>query len=77
MVVTPGHFIWSRSFGRDNDSELVVDPTRTMVAPNMSEDMAAVDGELYVVYESGAKKFSDADYNVRTIHHGPLAELVP
>ena len=38
---------------------------------------AAIDGELYAVYESGAKKFADADYKVRTIHHGNLAELVP
>jgi hypothetical protein len=81
MVVAPDDFIWSRSFGRNDDSELVVDPvdgepTRTVVSPNMSEDMAIVDGELYVVYESGAKKFADADYKVRTIHHGPLASLV-
>ena len=45
------------------------------MAPNMSEDMAVVDGELYVVYESGAQKFSDADYKVRTIHHGSLSVL--
>ncbi|MPY95371.1 MAG: hypothetical protein GEV08_20650 [Acidimicrobiia bacterium] len=81
MAVTPEHIIWSRSFGRDNDSELVVDPLggqagRTVTAPNMSEDMAIVDGELHVVYESGAQKFSDADYKVRTIHHGSLSALI-
>jgi hypothetical protein len=82
MAITSTHFVWSRSYGRDNDSELTVDPrsgpiTRTVVAPNMSEDLAIVNGELYVVYESGALKYADADYKVRTIHHGPLAELIP
>jgi hypothetical protein len=82
MVVTPEDFVWSRSFGRDNDSELVVDPidgpvSRTVTAPNMSEDMAIVDGEIHVVYESGAQKFADADYKVRTIHHGSLGALIP
>ena len=82
MAITPTHFVWSLSFGRHNDSELAVDPRdgpieRVVVAPNMSEDLATVGGELYVVYESAAMKYSDADYQVRTIHHGPLAELIP
>jgi hypothetical protein len=82
MAITPTHFVWSRSYGQDADSELTVDPragaiTRRLVAPNMSEDLATVGGELYVVYESGARKYAGADYKVRTIHHGPLAELIP
>lgn len=82
MAITPTHFVWSRSQGRNNDSRLTVDPrdgaiTREVVAPNMSEDLATVGGELYVVYESGARKYADADYQVRTIHHGSLAELIP
>lgn len=82
MAITPAHFVWSRSYGRDADSELTVDPrdgaiSRRVVAPNMSEDLATVGGELYVVYESGARKYGDADYKVRTVHHGPLAELIP
>ncbi|GLZ32299.1 hypothetical protein Lesp02_44870 [Lentzea sp. NBRC 105346] len=82
MAITSAHFIWSRSWGRDNDSQIVVDPrngaiSRTVTAPNMSEDLATVGGQLYVVYESGAKKYADADYKVRTIHHGPLSELIP
>jgi len=28
-----------------------------------------------VLYESGAKHYSDADYRVRTIHHAPVAAL--
>jgi hypothetical protein len=73
--------VWSRSFSRDADSELAVgplegEPTKRLVAPNMSEDLAVAGDELFVVYESGAKKFSDADYKVRTIHHGPVAGVV-
>jgi hypothetical protein len=80
-VFTPTHIIWSRSFGEDRDSQLVVaplgdSPGRTVTAPNMSEDMAVVDGDLYVVYESAAQKFAGADYKVRTIHHGSLSELI-
>lgn len=82
MAITSTHFVWSLSWGRDNDSQLVVDSrdgpiSRTVTAPNMSEDLATVGGEVYVVYESGAMKYSDADYKVRTIHHGPLSELIP
>lgn len=82
MAITATDFVWSRSAGRNNDSELTVDPrdgaiTRRVVAPNMSEDLATVDGELYVVYESAAMKYSDADYQVRTIHHGKLSALIP
>ncbi|MGH8898083.1 MAG: hypothetical protein ACRDZ4_13950 [Egibacteraceae bacterium] len=82
MAITSTHFIWSRSYGRNNDSQIVVDPrdgpiTRSVTAPNMSEDLATADGEVYVVYESGAMKYSDADYKVRTIHHGPLSKLIP
>jgi hypothetical protein len=42
----------------------------------MSEDLAVVDGELYVIYESAAQKFPDADYKVRTIHHGSLSDMI-
>jgi hypothetical protein len=80
MTVTPGGAILSRSFSRDADSELVIGPlagapSRAIVAPNMAEDTAIAGDELYVLYESGAKKFADADYRVRTIHHGPLSAL--
>lgn len=82
MAITAEHFVWSRSYGRNNDSTLVVDPrsgpiVRTVTAPNMSEDLATVGGELYVVYESAAMKYADADYQVRTIHHGKTSALIP
>jgi hypothetical protein len=31
--------------------------------------------EIHVLYESGAKRYSGADYRVRTIHHAPVAAL--
>jgi hypothetical protein len=81
MAITDKDFVWSRSFGRNNDSQLVVDSrngpvSRRVTAPNMSEDLAIADGELYVVYESSAKKYSDADYIIRSIHHGKLSALI-
>jgi hypothetical protein len=82
MAITSTHFVWNRSWGRDNDSQLAVDPrsgpiVRSITEPNMSEDLAVANGEVYVMYESGAMKYSDADYKVRTIHHGKLSELIP
>jgi hypothetical protein len=82
MAITPTHFIWSRSYGRNNDSQIAVDPRngsiiRSVTAPNMSEDLATANSEVYVVYESGAMKYSNADYKVRTIHHGQLSKLIP
>ena len=73
--------IMSGSFNRDADSQLAIGPTggdasRTIVAPNMAEDTAVAGEELYIVYESGAEKFADADYRVRTIHHAPLSEII-
>ena len=80
MTITADLSVLSRSFNRDADSELAIGPpegvpTSTVVAPNMAEDTAVAGDELYIVYESGANKFADADYRVRTIHHGPIAAL--
>jgi hypothetical protein len=82
MAVTSTHFIWSRSNGRDNDSSIAMNRPglavlRTITAPNMSEDLAIADGKVFVVYESAARKYADADYQVRTIHHAQLSELLP
>ncbi len=83
MAIAGDKVIWSRSGGRDNDSRLDVrrlnDPAKTVraiVAPNMSEGLATVGAQLHVLYESGSAIYSDADYRVRTVHHGPLAKLV-
>ncbi|HEX8346040.1 MAG TPA: hypothetical protein VF657_15065 [Actinoplanes sp.] len=82
LAVTPTHFIWSRSNGRDNDSSIATNRhgealLRTITAPNMSEDLAIADGRVFVVYESAALKYSDADYQVRTIHRAQLSALIP
>lgn len=83
MAVTSSNVIWSRSYGRDNDS--LVDIRRAgspngarvkaIVAPNMSEGIAIAGATLHVVYESGSGAYSDADYRVKTVHHAPLAKL--
>lgn len=83
MAIVGGQVIWSRSYGRDNDSLLEThplddangSPTRAWTAPNMSEGIATARGELHVLYESGSATYSDADYRVRTVHHGPLAQI--
>jgi hypothetical protein len=84
MAVASGKVVWSRSGGRDNDSTIEVRPLsaptgpggRRITAPNMSEGIVFARGELHVLYESGAAKYADADYRVRTIHHGPAAKVL-
>lgn len=84
MVITGGKVVWSRSYGRDNDSRIDVHalgstfgrPLRSILAPNMSEGMVIARGELRVVYESGSSKYSDADYRVRTVHRAPIGRIV-
>lgn len=83
MAIVGGQVIWSRSYGRDNDSALQVhpladangSPTRSWIAPNMSEGIVTARGELHVLYESGSATYADADYRVRTVHHGPLSRI--
>jgi hypothetical protein len=84
MAVASSKVVWSRSGGRDNDSTIEVRPLsaptgpggRRITAPNMSEGIVFAQGELYVVYESCAATYADADYRVRTIHHAPAAKLL-
>jgi hypothetical protein len=81
MAVTDRHFIFSRSFGRNSDSQIKsvgrgsAGDGPSLTAPNMAEGMVFAGGEIHVLYESGAKHYSDADYRVRTIHHAPVAAL--
>ncbi|WP_020497325.1 hypothetical protein [Sciscionella marina] len=75
VTITPNRFFYSRSAGRDKPSEIDAQPAgkpidKKLVAPNMAEDMATVNGQLYIIYESGARKYGDASYKVRTVHHG-------
>lgn len=83
MAVFGKKIVLSRSFSRSADSWIEVHsvrkPTgkgRRIVAPNMSEGVVFSGGELHVLYESGAKKYRDADYRVRTVHHAPTGALL-
>lgn len=66
VMVRDGEFIFSTSYGRQNESALVVQDRYTgersdeYPLPNMSQGVVEVDGELYVTYESGAEQFDDA-----------------
>ncbi len=84
MAVFGDRVVLSRSFSRTADSSLEVRPVseptsgtgRTIVAPNMSEGIVFGHGKVHVLYESGAKKYRDADYRVKTVHHGRTSDLL-
>lgn len=81
MAVTDRHFIFSSSLGRHNLSTIrsvgrgSAGNGPSLTAPNMAEGMVFAGGEIHVLYESGAKKYPDADIRVKTIHHAPVAAL--
>lgn len=84
MAIAKGKVIWSRSYGRDNDSRIEMAPLssptphggRAFRAPNMSEGIVLARGELHVLYESGSSIYDDADYRVRTVHHAPIGRVL-
>ena len=83
MAVFGDKMVLSRSFSRTKDSFLEVRPASTptgkgrrIVAPNMSEGVVFGRGKVHVLYESGAKKYQDADYRVKTVHHGRTRDLL-
>ena len=51
-------------------------PNGIKTPPNMAEGMVIAKGELHVLYESGSAIYDDADYQVRTVHHGPVGEVL-
>jgi hypothetical protein len=69
---------------RNADSLLQVRPVSkptstkgsSVTAPNMSEGLVFAQGELHVLYESGAKEYNDADYRVKTIHHALTGDVL-
>jgi len=82
MAVTARHYVFTRSFGRDNDSRIESFARRApiangpmLIAPNMAEGAVVAGGEVHVLYESGSAKYADADYRVRTVHHAPVSAL--
>ncbi len=83
IAVSGDKMVLSRSRSRNRDSRLEVRPAaaptskgRSIVAPNMSEGVVFGHGEVHVLYESGAKKYRDADYRVKTVHHAPTSDLL-
>lgn len=66
VTVRDGEFVFSTSYGRQNESSLIVQDRDTgersdaYPFPNMSQGVVEVDGELYVTYESGSEQFDTA-----------------
>lgn len=68
VVVTPTRIVWSQSFGRDNDSQLIFWPRGTtyngstsignwLTAPNMSEGLVVAGGQIQVIFESCSEAY--------------------
>ncbi|GAB3086684.1 hypothetical protein [Nocardioides zeae] len=66
VVVRDGELVFSTSYGRQNESALVVQDRDTgersepYPLPNMSQGIVEVDGQIVTTYESGAEEFDDA-----------------
>lgn len=66
VLVRDGEFVFSTSYGRQNESALVVqdrtngERSDEYPMPNMAQGVVEVDGQVYVTYESGAGKFDSA-----------------
>ncbi|WP_248581171.1 hypothetical protein [Nocardioides sp. InS609-2] len=70
VLVRDGEYVFSSSYGRDNDSSLIVqnrydetDGSDSYTLPNMSQGVVEVDGELVVTYESGAEEYDHMEGN--------------
>jgi hypothetical protein len=61
LAVTDEGLVFSTSWGRKNPSELISishsGEVEHLTAPNMSEGLVIVNGQVYVVYESGASAY--------------------
>jgi hypothetical protein len=82
VVVRDGGYVFSTSWGRDNESSLVVqsaDGSRESYSfPNMAEGVVEVDGDVLVTYESGATAYSGDDDDLwanRDMTRTPLSGL--
>ena len=65
VIVRDGEYVFATSYGRDNESELVVqgeDGSReSFTFPNMAEGVVEVNGNVLVTYESGADAYAGTD----------------
>ena len=80
LAVTDDGFVFSTSWGRENPSELVSishsGEVKHLTAPNMSEGLVIVNGQVYVVYESGASAYQyDGNHPGHHITITPLDAL--
>jgi hypothetical protein len=76
LAVTDDGLVFSTSWGRENHSELISishsGEVKHLTAPNMSEGLVIVNGQVYVVYESGASAYQ-YDFN----HPGNHVTITP
>jgi hypothetical protein len=77
LAVTDDGLVFSTSWGRENPSELISisssGEVRHLTAPNMSEGIVIVNGQLYTVYESGATPYQyDGNHPSHNITITPL-----
>lgn len=77
LAVTDDGFVFSTSWGRENPSELISishsGEVKHLTAPNMSEGLVIVNGQVYVVYESGATAYQyDGNHPSHNITITPL-----
>ncbi|MER7010430.1 hypothetical protein ABT324_03230 [Saccharopolyspora sp. NPDC000359] len=85
LMVTKDHFVFSTSHGRDNRSNLyVVDKGATDIdrpstkcyrAPSMVEGITQLDGQAYLLFESGSYKYSDALNVIKNLHEGKVSAV--
>ena len=80
LAVTDDGYVFSTSWGRKNPSELVSishsGEVKHLTAPNMSEGLVVVNGQVYVVYESGASAYQyDGNHPGHHITITPLDAL--
>jgi hypothetical protein len=77
LAVTDDGLVFSTSWGRENPSELISisssGEVKHLTAPNMSEGLVIVNGQVYVVYESGASAYQyDGNHPSNHISITPL-----
>ncbi|MCJ8012069.1 hypothetical protein MUG84_09970 [Paenibacillus sp. KQZ6P-2] len=83
VAVTGSNLIFSASYGRNNPGYLYIytkaaSPKlkKTMKIPNMSEDLAIINGNLYINFESGAKYYSNSSYVKKTLSYAKLSSVL-